>query len=240
LPVVDAGLGGPDYWHGRVSFFAGQGSACFCCKLSPRRQREIFTLAQASGQSCWGVTETQQLPSTPTMAAIIGSLQVDIGLRSLFKLRASGNAEFGSPIPATTADISLHPTLEVRHFSTHRSAHCPLHAANPRLLKPLPHERANARELLDSAGTQALDLDWPICVSAGCLDCGTVWSPRRRVAWLRRYGKCPQCQSSRILEKENIHSIERDSAWAGTPLIELGLPERHLYTMRPGHLKEQR
>jgi molybdopterin-synthase adenylyltransferase len=239
LPVVDAGLGGPDYWHGRVSFFPGQGSACFCCKLSPRRQREIFTLAQASGQSCCGVAETQHLPSTPTMAAIIGSLQVDIGLRSLFKLRESDSDESASHATETTTEISLHPTLEVRHFSTHRSTLCPLHASN-RLLKPLPHERANARELLDSAGMQALDLDWPICVSAGCLDCGMLWSPRRRVAWLRRYGKCPQCQSSHILEKENIHSLEHNSAWAGTPLIELGLPERHLYTVRPSHLKEQR
>jgi hypothetical protein len=232
LPVADAGLGGPDYWHGRVSFFPGQNSACFCCKLSPRRQQEIFAIAQASGQSCWGVAETSHLPSTPTMAAIIASLQVDMGLRSLFKLRDSGSTEFIS----WTTEISLYPTLEVQHFSTHQSAHCPLHTPNQRRLAPLPHDRATAHELLDSAGMDVLELDWPICVYAGCLDCGHLWSPRRRVAWLRRLGKCPHCQSNRILEKENIHKLDRDSPWSNTPLIELGLPERHLYTVRP---KEQ-
>src|SRR5207302_7187034 len=86
LPVADAGLGGPDYWHGRVSLFAGQRSACFCCKLSPRRRQEILALAQATGQSCWGVPEMPPIPSTPTMAAITASLQVDMGVRSLLDL----------------------------------------------------------------------------------------------------------------------------------------------------------
>src|SRR5262249_18555884 len=47
VPVVDGGLAGPNDWRGRVSFFAGRPSACFCCKLSPRRRREILFMAHA-------------------------------------------------------------------------------------------------------------------------------------------------------------------------------------------------
>lgn len=235
LPVADAGLGGPDYWRGRVSFFAGQRSACFCCKLSPRRRQEIFSMAQATGQSCWGMLEAPPIPSTPTMAAITASLQVDMGLRSLFELRDSGDKEFVS----WTTEISLDSNLETTRFSTSISAFCPLHISRPTPLAASPHAQASARDLLDSVGMQVLELDWPLCMSAGCLDCGHVWKPRRRVAWLRRYGKCPHCHSIHILEKENIYRLERDSPWAGTPLIELGLPERHLYTVRPGGAKEQ-
>jgi len=236
LPVADAGLGGPDYWHGRVSFFAGQRSACFCCKLSPRRRREILALAQATGQSCWGAPQTPPVPSTPTMAAITAALQVDMGLRSLFDLQNSGASEYLS----WTTEILLDSSLHTRRFTTEQSVHCPLHNSTPQPLVTLPYDGASARELLDSAGMEVLELDWPICVSAGCLDCGHVWSPRRRVAWVRRLGKCPHCQNNHILEKENIHMLDRDSPWSHTPLIELGLPERHLYTVRPGSAKEQR
>jgi hypothetical protein len=234
LPVADAGLGGPDYWHGRVSFFAGRRSACFCCKLSPRRRQEIFTMSQATGQSCWGVIEIPVIPSTPTMAAITASLQVDLGLRSLFQLSDSRAEDFLS----WTTEISLGSGLETRCFSTRQSAHCPFHGLRQHALARLPHAQASARDLLDSAGMQMLELDWPICVSAACLDCGMLWSPKRRVAWLRRHGRCPKCQNRHILEKENIQNLGRGSPWAEMPLIELGLPERHLYTVRPGHSKE--
>ncbi|HEV7676398.1 MAG TPA: ThiF family adenylyltransferase [Candidatus Angelobacter sp.] len=234
LPVADAGLGGPDYWHGRVSLFAGQRSACFCCKLSPRRRQEILALAQATGQSCWAAPEIPPIPSTPTMAAITASLQVNMGIRSLFDLQ-TGAKEYLS----WTTEILLGSSLETRRFSTPQSGHCPLHGSTPRPLAAPPHDGASARELLESVEMEVLELDWPICVSAGCLDCGHIWSPRRRVAWLRRYGKCPHCQSRHILEKENIHRLERGSHWASNPLIELGLPQRHLYTVRPGGAKEQ-
>lgn len=235
LPVVDAGLGAPNHWHGRISFFAGHRSACFCCKLSPRRRQQILFMAHATAQSCWGAHQAQLLASTPTMAAITGSLQVELGLRSFFELRQTSGKEFLS----WTFEASFGPDPETRRFSTPRSPHCPLHVSIPEL-RPLPHAQASARELLDSTGLATVELDWPICVYAGCLDCGTVWQPRRRVAWLRRYGACPQCRGRHILEKENLNCLDRDSSWADTPLIDLGLPDRHLYTVRPSQAGERK
>lgn len=230
LPVVDAGLGGPDYWRGRVSFFAGQGAACFFCKLSPRRRREILLHAQSVPNSCWGSAGTGSVPSTPTMAGIIGSMQVDIGIRSLFELRGSTAPEFLS----WTLELSMGATLEMKRFSTRMSASCPFHIRQKPALVALPHAKASARELLDSAGMQTVELDWPICVSAYCIECGAAWNPSRRVAWLRRQGKCPVCQGRRVLEKENLLVLDRNSPWAEKPLVDLGLPERHLYSLGCG------
>jgi molybdopterin-synthase adenylyltransferase len=228
IPVSDAGLGGPDYWHGRVSFFAGRRSACFCCKLSPSRRRELLTTAQATGNSCWANTVAPTLPSTPTMAAIFGSLQVDFGLRRLLELQNCSAAEFDS----CSLEIRLDEHARLKRFVTPVSAHCPLHAAAEQKLFPLPHPDATARELIEGQSLETLDLDWPICVAARCLACGKEWQPMRRVAFLRRRGTCPGCGSRNILESENVARLDRNSAWADTPLARLGLPANHLYTVR--------
>src|SRR5262249_21427597 len=152
-----------------------------------------------------------------------------------FELQESSGKEFLS----WTFETSLGPHPETRRFSTPLSPHCPLHGSRLEL-RPLPHAQASARELLDSAGMATVELDWAVCVRRGCLDCGTVGQPRRRVAWLRRYGACPQCRGRNILEKENLNCLDRDSAWAGAPLVDLGLPDRHLYTVRPSHDGERK
>lgn len=234
LPVADGGLGGPNSWHGRVSFFAGRRSACFCCKLSPRKRQEILLTAQAAGQSCWGIQETAVIPSTATMSAITASMQVGMGVRSLLELRQSNETE----IPSWTQEVCVGSRVETNRFTTSRSVHCPLHELNLWPRKPLPHPRASAAELLESAGMERIELDWPICIAATCLDCGHAWEPRRRVAWLRRFGSCSCCASRRILEKENIQNLDSSSPWAARPLVDLGLPPHHLYTIRPAGDRE--
>ena len=228
IPMVDAGLGGPDYWRGRVSFFAGKHSACFCCKLSPRRRRELLSLALSKGHSCWQKYEPIPLPSTPTMAAITGGLQVDFGLQCLADFGHGDRDGFKSP----TIEISLDSVPRLRRFVTAISPGCPFHHAVPQLYVAPPQLRASTRELLDAQNAHIIELDWPICVSARCLECRFEWQPKKRVAWLRRQGLCSLCGSHRILEKETISSLDRNSRWVDTPLVELGLPERHLYAVR--------
>jgi adenylyltransferase/sulfurtransferase len=228
IPVADAGLGGADYWQGRVSFFAGRSSACFGCKLPPRRRRELLTLALSMGRSCQAQAETGPLSSTPTMAAIVGALQLDFGLRGLAQLKNGDRQDSCSP----TLEIRLDCGAELRRFVTPMSPSCLFHAAAVHPSVPLEHSRASARELLDCHNLHAVDLDWPICVVARCLTCGAEWKPMKRVAWLRRRGVCPFCGGVRILENQNISFVDRNSPWVDTPLMDLGLPERHLYALR--------
>src|SRR5262249_25997612 len=82
IPVIDGGLGTPNYSHGRVSYFPGDKSACYGCGLSERKRRELLTLWDGPASSCWGDLPTDSgrvFPSSPTMAAIIGSMQVEVG-----------------------------------------------------------------------------------------------------------------------------------------------------------------
>jgi hypothetical protein len=231
VAMADGGLGGGDYWHGRVSFFAGTHAACFCCKLPPRRRRELLSLSLAAGHSCGQRTETT-LSSVPTMASIIGALQVDFGLRCLGDL-GNGARKNRNDRRSRTIEISLGPAPVVRQFVTPMSQGCPFHDAAPRPRFALPHPGASARELLDSESAAAVELDWPICTMARCLDCGSDWRPMRRVAWLRRHGACPRCTSHRILETETVASLDLNSRWIDTPLVEMGLPYHHLYAISP-------
>ena len=235
IPMIDAGLGGPDYWQGRVSFFAGRRSACFCCKLSPRRRRELLSLALSTGHSCWERNANIPLPSTPTMAAIIGGLQVDFGLQCFGRFNNPEMDKIKSP----TIEICLGSSPTLRKFVTPISPVCPLHDAVPQRLAALPHCRASARELLDSQSADAVDFDWPICTAARCIDCGSEYRPMRRVAWFRRRRFCAHCRSHRILENETLFSLNRNSPWVDTPLIDLGLPQHHLYALRRETMMEE-
>jgi adenylyltransferase/sulfurtransferase len=236
IPMADGGLGGPDYWRGRASFFSGRASACFSCKLSPGRRRELLALSLSTGHSCWATAETVLNPSTPTMAAIVGALQVDFGLRCLYE---SGNPD-AHDLKSPTIEITLDSNAGLTRFVTPLSPGCPFHSAQDQRSVPLWSPRASARELLDSENAHVVDLDWPICIEAHCLDCGADWKPMKRVAWVRRCGTCPSCGSHRVLENQNISSLDRNSAWADTALVDLGLPEQHLYAVRSTNEEEGR
>lgn len=227
IPVADAGLGGSDYWHGRVSFFPDRTSACFSCKLTPRRRRELLANWSAAPRPCWEVSEPTTLPSTPTMAAIIGSLQVDFGLRSFFDFTDQTTGQ----INASTIELTLSNRSQLEIFSTPPSLSCPFH--EKKAYRIASSNSVCADDLLDSHSAETIDLDWPICVSAACMKCSCKWSPRRRIGWFRRHGKCPACGSRRILEREIIQELNKDSRWARLSLADVGLPENHQYLLRP-------
>ena len=235
IPMADAGLGGADSWRGRVSFFGGRSSACFGCKLPTRRRRELLSLALSMGHSCWAQAESAPLSSTPTMAAIVGALQLDFGLRCLTQFRNADAQDSTSP----TLEIRLDRNAGLRRFVTPVSPGCPFHTAATHQSVPLQHPCATARELLEFHNAHAVDLDWPICVAARCLACGFDWKPMKRVAWLRRRGSCPFCGGRGILENQNISSVDWKSPWVDTPLRDLGLPEHHLHALRWGTQKDR-
>ena len=227
LAVADAGLGAPNYAHGRVSWFPGRHAACFGCKLTPNKRRELLTHWDATVRSCSQTPADGQRPSTPTMAAIIGSLQVELGLR----WRMQGEAE------SVTYEMSLGGTPHSQFFKTPVSPACPFHESEDDFLVGTPAGDATLGAILGSveapAGAEAcLVLDWPVCCRASCSDCGVQWAPLQRAAVVRRRAVCPSCGSRSILEQESIRMIDRNSPWARAAPAELGLPAEHRYTVR--------
>jgi hypothetical protein len=229
LPVCDAGLGAANYAHGRISYFPGRRAACYCCCLSARKRSELLTMWTSPVRSCAALPDpgARPYPSTPTMAAIVGSLQVEIGLRRLFD-RASA---------AETVEISVDPSPRLESFRLPLSGVCPFHTVEPHLVPEPEPGAATVHELLEraeggEAGTAVLLLDWPLCVRARCEECGESWAPMQRIAAFRRRARCPGCRSGNVVETETISRIGRDSPWARLSPAKLGLPERHLHTIR--------
>src|SRR5579872_7398466 len=223
LAVCDAGLGTPNYSHGRVSWFPGGAGACFGCRLTERKRRELLTFWDATVRPCSNPVEAEVAPSTPTMASITGSLQVELGLRWLTE----------KVLESTTFELSLDAEPRSSQFTSPRSRSCPFHdeIAAPRV--DLPNPDATFEDLLQSVGGDAsVILDWPIILRLRCLDCSTEWAPMRRAAAVRRHCICPGCGSQSILEQESIRIIERDSRWARVRPSALGLPADHRYLVR--------
>src|ERR1700733_3490162 len=223
LPVCDAGLGTPNYSPGRISWFAAGTGACFGCKLTARKRRELLTFWDATIRPCRDLESPQIAPSTPTMAAITGSLQVELRFRWLTEKLAE----------STTFEISLDGQPRSCTFRTKRSESCPFHECQDAPRYALPHPDASFDELFQSvAGSRCVMLDWPVTARVRCRQCGFEWAPMRRAAAVRRSCVCPSCDSGSILEQESIRMVERDSKWSALAPSALGLPENHRYSMR--------
>jgi molybdopterin/thiamine biosynthesis adenylyltransferase len=214
-PVCDGGLGAPDHWHGRVSWFPGRGAACYGCGLTAEKRRELLTTWDSPVHACWTAEDAPVRLSTPTMAALVGAMQVDLGLR--------GGEE------AASFEVWLEPEPRMEKIGLGQSEACPFHGAEERLVEATGD---GVGDLLAGDGEPVLVLDWPVCVEAECLECHKRWHPGRRVGWLRRRGACPDCGSRQVRDLETLTRVDRESVWASVGLSELGLPEDHLHTIR--------
>jgi adenylyltransferase/sulfurtransferase len=225
--VADGGLGRDDHSYGRVSIFpAAVRSACYGCFLGPRKRRELLETWHSSLRSCTDPPEDpRSSASTPTMGAIIASIQVELGLRSL--LEPAGDDQKSRSI-----DIRLHPLRSLTEFTTEVSVACPFHSFDRAALWPLPAAESTFGDLLAASSADAIVLDWPICLHARCMACGHEWSPKLRLARLRRRGYCPVCRSRSFLELDTLRTITADSEFARVSPEALGLPPDHLFHLQ--------
>jgi len=231
-PLVDAGLGGEDHSKCRVSLFPGRAAASFCCLLPPDRRRELLTFWDCQAEPCRFAPERETaFPGTPMAAAVGGSLQVDVGLRYLLKPPPAN-----PPIAARSIEIVLDPP-QLTSFCISRNPGCPFHGD---LVEGCVFEAADSdmtvNELMHRARTKrigepSLVLDWPLCLLAKCRDCGARWEPMTRVALFRRSAVCPSCGSGRPVAVRVVHRISSESPLADRSLRDLGMPDRHIYTI---------
>jgi molybdopterin/thiamine biosynthesis adenylyltransferase/DNA-directed RNA polymerase subunit RPC12/RpoP len=228
IPVADAGLGTRNYSHGRMTYFPGTPEqACYSCMLTPTKRRELLELWEATLRPCTQGSgdADEEIGSTPTMAGIVGGIQVELGLRNHFEEKP------GIPKQARSFEIQIHPARRIDEFVIPVSAECPFHHCEEQLY-PMPRPDATFEELLDATAGEAVILDWPICVEARCSDCGRAWSPMLRLAALRRKGRCPACGSRQVLEMQTIRTVVRESPWLQQAASALQLPADHLYSVQ--------
>lgn len=232
LPMMDAGLKGRAFWSGRVAWLPGGHAACYLCQLGEGRRAELLSLSLAASQSCSvDPHEDQPLPSTPTMASIIASLQVDLGLRLLL-------IPSELTIQAQAWELSLPlPNANWCSFTIPRSNDCPWHNYEGllnlvELPMDLPLNESLAQQCGDSQDRPAfLELDWPLCVKARCNKCQHLWNPMLRLATLRRRVACPACGQPHPHAIETLSRMSPGDPFACFTPRQLGLPSDHLFTI---------
>lgn len=226
VPVVDGGLSTQNFSHGRVTFFSRcRGQACYGCMLTPRKRRELLEMWQATLRPCTPGDANIEAGSTPTMAGIVGSMQVELGLRNFFEAKKENS------VASHSYEIQIHPQMRLDTFTVPASVDCPFHEPAGQL-SPMPHVSATFADILESTRGEHVILDWPICVEARCMDCGREWAPLVRLAALRRRGRCPECGSAQVLELQTVRTIGHDSPWLRSTPAALQLPADHLYTVQ--------
>jgi len=224
-PVCDAGLGAAGFSHGRVSYLPGRAAACYGCTLSRRKRAELLTFWDATVRPCATPPGAPPNTAAPTISALTGALQADTGLR-LFLEHASA---------ASTLELTLDSPPRLHSFRLPLSPACPFHAPPPYTLLSAGDRGRSVRQFLSDSGAApgaSLLLDWPLCVDARCRACSHRWAPFLRLAKFRRYGLCPSCSSRDILELATIRAIAPASRWSDLSLLDLGVPEQHLLTVR--------
>ncbi len=178
IPVCDGGLG----VCGRVSYFPSLAdTACFGCRLTAARRRELLSSWRSQAFSCREPASETSRVSTMDQVQTTAALQVELGL-------VGGEAMTTEIRPGG-----------VTRFAMSVSDSCPFHEERQEILQPLP-ERMTPDEVYR--------WEWPICLRAGCQNCKTEWRPLVRRARLRA---CPLCGSAEILALECVDRIEASS-----------------------------
>ena len=212
LPMCDGGLGGVTAESGRVSLFGGAAAACFCCRLTADRRRELLREWHSQPHPCGAPEAAEVRASTPLIASLVAAHQVDGGLRAL----PGGES--------SSIDVRLGALPELHRFQLVRSAGCPFHTTRRRWFAV---ETTFAEALRQHS---AVGWEWPLCTRAKCRTCGREWRPLERVSRLRLRGVCPACGAGGILPVEAIREIRPGSEWEHARPAEIGLPDDHRYT----------
>lgn len=238
-PLVDGGLGLINPASGMVSLFPGADGPCYACRKGAERRRTLIQELQGREDPC-GVKERLQrqadaVPTTPTMASIVGAFQVEAGVRQLFRDPDGESSRIG-----VSHRITVHPHVQLDTLQFERSPNCPLHQSESVIrdvrerIDRSSHDWTAAQVLAETAACGGfLSFDWPMTARAACHACGHAWEPLMRRARFRRE-RCPGCGSTDIAETEVLTGVHSASAWADRSLAALGLPAGHIHEVVVG------
>jgi adenylyltransferase/sulfurtransferase len=224
VPLVDGGLSAADLSAGRVSYFPGREASCYGCMLTGNKRAELLTEWDSAACSCAAANsgDGASYPSTPMLASIIASLQVEAALRY----------RDNPPAAAFSWEASIHPVPRIERLELTRAADCPFHDLAPARSEAPGDDCTVAGYLTPHGPSAALIPDWPLCVRARCIACGCVWAPMRRLGYVRRRGQCPDCGSREIRTEDSLTELAADSPLAALRFRQIGLPGAHSYAVR--------
>ena len=210
-------------------FWPGQG-ACYECTLTPQDWQTINLR-----YSCTLLSRERWLegkvPTTPTIASIIGAMQAQEALKILHGLEVRPGYGFIFNGRTNDAYTVRYPPRD----------DCLSHDIACEAIEELPQASAahtTVRQLLAIArerlGEQAqIELDYELVVEFRCPTCGNreaVFEPLRRLDGRR--ARCPECTTQR--QGVTTHTLTGEEDYVDRTLAEIGVPPLHILTARSG------
>lgn len=216
--------GGLDTLNGSVTVFHPPETACYECTLGAadrqELQKRISCLKSADPEI------KQHVPTAPTIASIVGGLQVQIGIRALHEL----------PIPAGKrlglyglSDVFFDMKLEM-------SEECGLHSWGESLPDVIERieisPESSLKQTLEqarakwSASALVWDFDRDLTVQLSCTSCGASID---FVGTQSRYAGATLCECGGVLKQQTVTRYTGDEVWGSKNFLELGFPEEHIY-----------
>jgi molybdopterin/thiamine biosynthesis adenylyltransferase len=223
VPWIDGAL---DHLSGTMRIFVPPDHACYECNLTPQDYQRLNAryscgLLPREGLALAGV------PTSPTMAAMVGAWQVQEAVKWLH----------GRQVAAGEAISCYGLTHSFHRVRLNRRQDCPAHERLERIV-PLADatHRSTVGQVLallrHTLGTEVvIELDRELVWALSCARCGTrTERPRPLFALDRGAVRCPRCDAQQDLHL--THQIDGRNGWRDLRLDELGVPPLHVLVAR--------
>lgn len=209
-------------------FVPGEG-ACFECTLTEQARREM-SLRYSCPLLARANVLLGKVPTTPTIASIIGAMQAQEALKLIHGLPV----EAGKVVHFNGMTNQMHTTAYVARED------CESHWRYGEVVQ-LPNRAAQttAAELLAIArrdlGPEAvIELDQELVLSLDCAQCGSVDEVMKPIAEVPfDAARCPVC--GLVRQVRMTHLIGGDEPFLEHTLVDLGIPALHILRSHNGH-----
>ncbi|MCD6352321.1 MAG: ThiF family adenylyltransferase [Armatimonadetes bacterium] len=223
--------GAIEVMRGVARVFVPPDGPCYECTMS-EMDYKLLSVRRSCALLTREEVELGKVPTTPTIASIIGGLQVQEGIKML-------HSERELPFLAGRGyifDGVYHQSYVVEY---QRREDCPAHYTYPEL-QPRPWSvfTTTGADLFAAAQEQmgdeaVVEFEREVCVGLRCTQCGTY---ERRFGALSQIteeeARCPQC--GQVRDPDLIHALYGHEDFLDLPLAELGLPPYDAVTFRQG------
>jgi adenylyltransferase/sulfurtransferase len=213
---------------GLLRVFAPGESACYDCTLTEQARREI-----SMRYSCPLLARTNillgKVPTTPTIASIIGAMQAQEALKLIHGLPV----EPGKVVHFNGMTNTMHSTSYVRRED------CESHWTYGEIVElPNRAEETTLQDLLHIAradlGPEAvIELDQELVLSLECLQCQTLEQVMRPISEVDYdAAHCPNC--GLVRQVHMTHIISGDEDFLHRSLASIGVPALHILRAHNG------
>lgn len=209
-------------------FVPGQG-ACFECTLTEQARRDLSVRYSCPLLARENVL-LGKVPTTPTIASIIGAMQAQEALKIIH----------GLPVEAGKVTHYNGMTNEMYTSAYRAREDCESHWVYGKVTElPLSADNTTLHELLrithaDLGQAAVLELDQELILSLTCPQCGTkesIVQPISQVGF--KAAHCPICHTLR--EIEMTHTITGSESFLDRTLASIGIPPLHILRAYNSH-----